>query len=87
MENCKHYMAAGPLQSAGLSLICGELSAETGQANLFSVVKVSVVICQVMEKYFTGVKSINNRAQKRFPRNILQSRRKVLCVCLYMLGE
>lgn len=73
-----------PLQSARPSLICGELPAETGQANLFSVVKVSVVICQVLEKYFTWVKGINNRTQKRFPRNHPPIWKKsYMCVSVY----
>lgn len=78
-------MAAGPLQSAGPSLISGELPAETGQVNLFSVVKVTVVICQVLEKCLTWVKSIYKRKQKRFPRNRPPTWKKsFMCVSVYV---
>lgn len=84
MENWKHYMAAGPRQSAGPSLTCGELPAETCQATLFSAVKMSVVICQVLEKYFTWVKSICNRTQK--PSFNLEKKFYV-CVCICYVNE
>lgn len=76
-------MAAGPLQLAGPSLICGELPAKPDQANLFSMVKVSVAIYQVLEKYFTWVKNIYNRTQKRFPRNPSSLEEEFyVCVCI-----
>ena len=58
MENWKHDMAAGPLQSAGSSLISGELPAETGQVNLFSVVKVSCYSPDVGEIFYLAKEHI-----------------------------
>lgn len=67
---------------------CVDLPAETGQANLFSIVKVSLVICQVLEKYFTWVKSIYNRTQKRFLRNHPPIWKKsFICVCICQVSE